>query len=86
LNDYGELIAYAREDTDVFTPQVATQPGIKVNFNGHNFVRLAPTLDFVPPTHIQKTIENATQFARMDTRLPFVNILKIVFQQRMGAD
>jgi hypothetical protein len=88
LNDYGKLIAYAHEDTDVFTLQVATQPVMKGNFNvqkmvvatkEHDFVRLAPNFGFVPATRIQKTIENTTQFARMDTRLPLCRNFKCRF-------
>jgi hypothetical protein len=47
----------------------------------HDFVRLAPNFGFVPAIPIQKTIENTTQFARMDTRLP----LRKHFKSRFPA-
>jgi hypothetical protein len=36
----------------------------------HDPKRLAPNFAFDPEENIQKTIDNTTQFARMDTRLP----------------
>jgi hypothetical protein len=47
----------------------------------HNFDRLKPNFGFVPSKRIQKTIENTTQFCRMDARLP----LRKHFKSRFPA-
>ena len=41
-----------------------------VNPKQHDFNRLKPNFGFVPALRIQKTIENTTQFCRLDNRLP----------------
>jgi hypothetical protein len=52
-----------------------------VNFSVQKMVvaTKAPNFGFVPATRIQKSIENTTQFARMDTRLPLRKHFKCRF-------
>jgi hypothetical protein len=47
----------------------------------HDFNRLKPHFGFVPAQRIQKTLENTTQFCRMDARLP----LRKHFKSRFPA-
>jgi hypothetical protein len=53
----------------------------KVTPQIHDFNRLQPNFGFVPAKRIQKTIENTTQFCRLDARLP----LRKHFKSRFPA-
>jgi hypothetical protein len=50
-----------------------------VNPKQHDFNRLKPNFGFVPANRIQKTIENTTQFCRLDNRLPLRKHFKTRF-------
>ena len=52
-----------------------------VNPKQHDFNRLKPKFGFVPANRIQKTIENTTQFCRLDNRFP----LRKHFKSRFPA-
>jgi hypothetical protein len=47
----------------------------------HDFTRLKPHFGFVPAQRIQKTLENTTQFRRMDARLPLRKHFKSRFPE-----
>jgi hypothetical protein len=66
LNDYGEIISYASNRHTVQPKQ-------------QDFNKLKPNFGFVPVDRIQKTLENTTQYARMDTRLPLRKHFKTRF-------
>jgi hypothetical protein len=51
----------------------------KVTPAQHDFKRLKPNFGFAPSKRIQKTIENTTQFCRLDARLPLRKHFKITF-------
>ena len=74
VNDYGELMPEARtsNQTSRTVPRVV-QP------KQHDFVRLKPNFAFVPDDRIRQTIENTTQYARADTRLPLRRHFKTRF-------
>jgi len=80
LNDYGELYAVEPDDVYNFHMELRQNKHI-VQPKQHDFVRLLPNFGFTTPERIQKTIENTTQFARMDTRLP----LRKHFKSRFPA-
>ena len=77
LNDYGEIIKYETDfheldRTDLnagLAPIFYSNPHL-VRPKVQNFNMLKPNFGFAPAIRIQKTLENTTQFARLDTRLP----------------
>jgi Reverse transcriptase (RNA-dependent DNA polymerase) len=62
LNDYGDLIQYHNNHLNIYKQSVAPKQ--------HDFHRLQPNFAFIPVDRIKHTINNTTQFARLDTRLP----------------
>jgi hypothetical protein len=80
LNDYGELFNIEPDDVYNFHVDIRQHKHV-VQPKQHDFVRLAPNFGFAPAERIQHTIENTTQFARMDTRLP----LRKHFKSRFPA-
>jgi hypothetical protein len=89
LNDYGEI--YDHSADALGSPTMVIKTVSKPTFyltrkqlvapKQHDFVRLAPNFAFLPPMRIQKTFDNTTQFARLDTRLP----LRKHFKSRFPA-
>ena len=83
VNDYGEfntrecsthLISHHQDNFETYHSYV-DRTIIQVHLNHvtprqHDFNRLQPHFGFVPTKRIQKTIENTTQFCRLDARLP----------------
>jgi hypothetical protein len=81
LNKYGELCIYNRDDSGQQAYNHTVQKFSLTNKHivgakQHDFNCLAPNFCFVPEGRIKKTIDNTTQFARMDTRLPLRNTSK----------
>jgi Reverse transcriptase (RNA-dependent DNA polymerase) len=74
VNDYGELMPEARSSNQ--TNRVAPRV---VHPKQHDFVRLKPNFGFVPVDRIRHTIDNTTQFARADARLPLRRHFKTRF-------
>jgi hypothetical protein len=75
LNKYGEIHSYNRDDPGQLAYNHIVQKFSLANkhivgANQHDFTRLAPYICFVPEERMERTIDNTTQFARMDTRLP----------------
>ena len=89
LNQYGEITDYESNihkmntnlhDFETYVDYTVYQ----VHFNKgdpkqHDFNRLKPNFGFVPANRIQKTIENTTQFCRMDAWLPLCKHFKSRF-------
>ena len=76
LNNYGEVIKYQtdfHEISDVVHTNVMSIFYLSPQFvrpKVQSFNKLEPNFGFAPAICIQKTLENTTQFARLDTRLP----------------
>ena len=89
INDVGDINAYLMDDDDILNYKIIITPVNQIEINNKriiapkqlDFVRLSPNFAFIPPARIQKTIENTTQFARLDTRLP----LRKHFKSRFPA-
>jgi hypothetical protein len=87
VNDYGEF--YQRESYSLealsfeeYVDKCLFQVHVRyVTPKQHDFNRLQPNFGFVPANRIQKTIENTTQFCRLDSRLP----LRKHFKSRFPA-
>jgi hypothetical protein len=61
INAYGELTPQARQQDIDYRNRRRNQPNVDI---------LSPSFGFVPSLRIQHTLDNTTQFARLDARLP----------------
>ena len=88
-NNYGEIIKYQtdfHEISDVVHTNVMSIFYLSPQFvrpKVQSFNKLEPNFGFAPAIRIQKTLENTTQFARLDTRLPLRIHCKVAFLQPM---
>jgi Reverse transcriptase (RNA-dependent DNA polymerase) len=68
------------EDFDTYVDNTIREVHLNnVHPKQHDFNRLKPNFGFVPALRIQKTIENTTQFCRLDNRLPLRKHFKTRF-------
>ena len=85
LNEFGDINPLHHNDPDLFNYQTQVQKfSLKSNKHlvgpkQHDFERLAPNFAFVPRERIRHTIDNTTQYARLDTRLPLRKHFKTRF-------
>ena len=71
LNEFGDIEAYHVSTHPISVSKVTFNINLKkVKKNLHDPDLLSPNFGFAPVQRIEKTLENTTQFARVDTRVP----------------